>query len=122
MLNNKEMDTFSALADSTRRHIIEMLAASGQLSAGDICKHFDSSPPAISQHLKVLRAAKLVRVEKNAQQRIYSVNPAALDDMETWIMQMRRFWNERFDALDELLKEEVKKSQKAKGAKNVRKK
>jgi DNA-binding transcriptional ArsR family regulator len=116
------MDTFSALADSTRRHIIEMLAASGQLSAGDICKRFDSSAPAISQHLKVLRAAKLVQVEKNAQQRLYSVNPAAFNDMETWIIQMRRFWNERFDALDVLLKEEVKKSKKTQGAKHVRKK
>ncbi|MBU6474980.1 MAG: winged helix-turn-helix transcriptional regulator [Alphaproteobacteria bacterium] len=116
------MDAFSALADSTRRNIIEMLAASGQLSAGDICRHFDSSPPAISQHLKVLRAAKLVRMEKNAQQRIYSINPAAFDDMEAWIVQMRRFWNERFDALDALLKEEVKKSHKIKGARNGRKK
>ena len=63
-----------------------------------------------------------MQVEKNAQQRIYSVNPVAFDDMETWIMQMRRFWNERFDALDVLLKEEVKKSKKTKGARNVRKK
>lgn len=116
------MDAFSALADSTRRHIVEMLAASGQLSAGDICSRFDSSAPAISQHLKVLRTAGLVRVEKNAQQRIYSVNPAALDDMEAWIAQMRRFWNERFDALEALLAEEVSKSKKTKGAGHGRKK
>ncbi len=99
------MDKFSALADPTRRLIVEMLAASGRLPAGDISSAFDSSPPAISQHLKVLREAGLVRMEKQAQQRIYSVNPEAFDDMWEWMNRMRRFWNERFDALDEFLKE-----------------
>ena len=103
------MDTFTALAEPTRRQIIEMLAASGSLSAGDICGHFDTSAPAISQHLKVLREASLVQVEKKAQQRIYSINPAAFDDMEQWLNQLRKFWNERFDALDELLKAEKEK-------------
>ena len=103
------MDTFTALAEPTRRQIIEMLAAGGSLSAGDICGRFDTSAPAISQHLKVLREASLVQVEKRAQQRIYSINPAAFDDMEQWLNQLRKFWNERFDALDELLKAEKEK-------------
>jgi len=101
------MDTFAALADPTRRSIVEMLAASGQLSAGDISKRFDSSPPAISQHLKVLRQAELVRMEKRAQQRIYSVNPRAFDEIERWVHQMRQFCSERFDALEALLKAEA---------------
>ena len=108
------MDTFSALADPTRRSIVEMLAASGQLSAGDISKRFDSSPPAISQHLKVLRQTELVRMEKQAQQRIYSINPGAFDEIEQWIRQMRQFWSERFDALEALLKAEDAKASKTK--------
>lgn len=108
------MDTFSALADPTRRSIVEMLAASGQLSAGDISRRFDSSPPAISQHLKVLRQAELVRMEKQAQQRIYSINSGALDEVEQWLRQMRQFWTERLDALEELLTAEDENAPQAK--------
>ena len=96
--------TFTALSDPTRRSILEMLSAKGALAAGDIYEAFDTSAPAISQHLKVLREAKLVSVEKRAQQRIYSVNAKGLEDMERWINEMRRYWNERFDMLDALLK------------------
>jgi DNA-binding transcriptional ArsR family regulator len=107
------MDTFSALADPTRRSIVEMLAAGGQLSAGDISRRFDSSPPAISQHLKVLRQAELVRMEKQAQQRLYSINPGAFDEVEQWIRQMRQFWSVRLDALEELLTAEDATASKA---------
>ncbi len=103
------MDAFSVLADPTRRSIVEMLAAERHLSAGDISSRFDSSAPAISQHLKVLREANLVQVKKKAQQRIYSINPAAFDDMWEWLNHVRRFWDERFDALDEFLKSEQEK-------------
>lgn len=98
------MDKFSALADPTRRRIIEMLAANRALSASDISRHFDSTPSAISQHLKVLREAELVQMEKKAQQRIYSINMAEIEEMEQWLARMRSFWNARFDALEALLK------------------
>ena len=65
------MDKFSALADPTRRHILEMLARRGQLSATEISDKFQVSPSAISQHLKVLREANLVQMEKRVQQRLY---------------------------------------------------
>ena len=58
------MDKFHALAEPTRRHIVEMLAREGELTAGDIQARFNVSAPAISQHLKVLREARLVQVEK----------------------------------------------------------
>lgn len=103
------MDQFSALADPTRRRIVEMLAHNGQLAASAISETFDCSAPAISQHLKVLREANLVVMEKRAQQRIYSINPAALDEMWNWLNDMRQFWNERLDVLETLLKEEKKK-------------
>ena len=101
------MDTFQALADPTRRHIIEMLASRGKMSASDIFHKFRTSPPAISQHLKVLRVAKLVTVEKHAQQRMYEINPKKMAEVEVWIQKLSKAWNERFDALDEVLRKEV---------------
>ncbi len=99
------MDMFSALAEPTRRNILEMLAKSGQLSASDISDKFKVSPPAISQHLKVLREARLVDMEKRAQQRIYQINP----DAREWVKKMTLLWNERFDALDGVLEAEKRK-------------
>ncbi len=97
------MDTFTALAEPNRRKILEMLVANGNLAATDIYKHFKSSPPAISQHLKVLREAKLVRVEKRAQQRIYYVNPEPMKELERWIKQFAAVKEIEFQRLDKLL-------------------
>jgi DNA-binding transcriptional ArsR family regulator len=98
------MDIFTALADSTRRNIIEMLARNGQLSATEIYDNFHVSPQAISQHLKVLREANLVRVEKRAQQRIYQMNPDAMAEVEDWAKQYRQIWSRRFEEMDKVLK------------------
>lgn len=103
------MDIFTAIAEPTRRNIIEMLAHSGELSATDISAKFHSSPPAISQHLKVLREAKLVRVEKRSRQRIYTINPSAMNELEQWIRQTTETWDKRFGALDKVLEAEKKK-------------
>lgn len=105
----KYMDTFYALAEPRRRQIIELIAKNGELSASDIGSQFKVSLPAISQHLKVLREANLVTVEKKAQQRLYSINPEPMLEVENWITDMKRKWNERFDSLDVLLQEEKKK-------------
>ncbi len=103
------MDTFSALADPTRRHIIELLAKKGTLPATSISSNFRMSPPAISQHLKVLHTANLVSVEKKAQQRLYKINPNAIDEIETWLHMLKKQWEARFDRLDILLAKEQKK-------------
>jgi DNA-binding transcriptional ArsR family regulator len=100
------MDKFSALADPNRRKIIELLAKQGQLSATQIYEHFQVSPQAISQHLKVLREANLVQVEKRAQQRIYRIDTDAMLDLEGWARNMRQLWDERFDALEKVLEAE----------------
>ncbi|MDA4116961.1 MAG: metalloregulator ArsR/SmtB family transcription factor [Thaumarchaeota archaeon] len=102
---------FYALAEPTRRNIVEMLATNGRLSATDICNNFTVSPQAISQHLKVLREAELVRVEKKAQQRIYEINPDAMLELSEWVAKLTALWNERFDALDKVLADEKRKSQ-----------
>jgi DNA-binding transcriptional ArsR family regulator len=103
------MDMFTALADPNRRKIVEMLAKHGQLSATEISDQFPISPQAISQHLKILREANLVQVEKRAQQRIYRINPQAILELEGWANQLRQLWNQRFDALEKILEDEKKR-------------
>ena len=103
------MDMYSALADPKRRTILEMLSQNGQLTATEIYEKFSASPPAISQHLKVLREAKLVDMEKNAQQRIYRLNPDTLSEIEAWIHNTSKVWSKRFDALDLVLNAEKRK-------------
>lgn len=100
------MMTFAALADPTRFHIIEMLATHGRLPVSKIKKEFTISAPAVSQHLKVLKEAKLVCMEVNAQQRIYMLNPEGIAEIEHWTAKMRRMWEARFDALEAMLQEE----------------
>ncbi|MFN2107234.1 MAG: metalloregulator ArsR/SmtB family transcription factor [Candidatus Promineifilaceae bacterium] len=99
------MDVFAALAEPTRRKIMEILARQGQLPASDIYEHFDVTPQAISQHLKILREADLVRVERDAQKRLYSINPTAVGELEAWAQRTRQMWNDRFDRLEDLLDE-----------------
>ena len=96
---------FAALADPTRQRIVEMLAT-GALCAGDIAGRFELSPPAISQHLKALRAAKLVKVRAEAQKRIYELDPEGLAELSDWVAKIRAFWNPRLDALEQALKKD----------------
>ena len=102
------MESFTALADPTRRQIVEMLAG-GELAAGDIARRFEMSAPAVSQHLKALKSAHLVRVRVDAQRRIYSLDPQGLDDVETWLANVRRFWGPKLDALERQLKAAAEK-------------
>ena len=106
------MDTFAALSDPTRRAIVELLAREGPLPAARIVEQFPVSPPAISQHLKILREADLVRVEKRAQQRIYQLNPAAVQEVGQWAARLARQWDQRFDRLEQVLKVESQKNKK----------
>jgi DNA-binding transcriptional ArsR family regulator len=109
MFYNHFMDMFVALADPTRRNILEILATSGELSATAIYEKFPVTPQAVSQHLKVLREANLVEMEKRAQKRLYRLNPQTLSQFEDWVTQMQQRWSERFDALDRVLESEKKK-------------
>lgn len=99
------MNRFAALSDSTRLGIVELLAT-GAHSAGDIGTHFPVSAPAISQHLKTLREAGLVRVRIDGQRRIYSLDPEGFEEMERWFERMRRFWGGRLDALERALEQD----------------
>jgi DNA-binding transcriptional ArsR family regulator len=99
------MDSLAALADPTRRRIVEMLATRN-LSSGEIADSFQISAPAISQHLKTLRRAGLVRVRVDAQRRIYELDSRGIDEMSEWVMRIRRTWAMRLDRLGAQLKEE----------------
>jgi DNA-binding transcriptional ArsR family regulator len=98
------MDTFTALADPTRRQIIESLAA-GETSFGELADKFEMSRPAVSQHLKVLREAGIVTARADAQRRIYRLNDESLDEVEAWLGKVREFWTQRLDKLEQLLGE-----------------
>ena len=96
------MDAFLALADPTRRRIVESLA-DGESPFGDLADQLEMSRPAVSQHLKVLREAGLVAVRKDAQRRIYRLNADGLGELEQWLEKVKRFWGPRLDELERAL-------------------
>jgi len=93
------MLSFAALADPTRRRIVEMLAR-GPLSVGEIASRFTVSASAVSQHLKALRTAKLVRSRVAAQQRIYELDTEGLAEIESWLDGVGPLWRKRLEALE----------------------
>jgi DNA-binding transcriptional ArsR family regulator len=99
------MHSLDALADPTRRRIVEMLAVRDR-AAGEIGRSFEVTASAISQHLKVLRRAKLVTVRTEGRRRIHSINPAGLDQIEAWVTKTKRFWEKQLDALEQALRDE----------------
>ena len=92
------MDVYEALADPTRRQMIAMLAAS-ERSAGEIAGRFPIAGPSVSRHLKVLREAGVISFRKEAQSRIYRLEPRALEEAERWMRLQLEVWSARFDAL-----------------------
>ncbi|EKO78913.1 MULTISPECIES: metalloregulator ArsR/SmtB family transcription factor [Leptospira] len=97
------MNAFAALADDTRREIVRLVAKNGELTSTEISRNFKMSPPAISQHLKVLKEAKLLYMKKEAQKRIYSLNNSGMNEMENWLLDIKNLWNKRLDNLDKYL-------------------
>ncbi len=99
--------SLTALADPTRQRIVAMLAG-GALSSGEIAGRFELSPPAISQHLKTLKQARLVAVRADKQKRIYSLDPEGMGEVSDWVARIQAFWNPRLDALEAALKKDSK--------------
>jgi len=100
------VEAFAALADPTRRQIVEMLAQSEQ-SVGELAKRFTLTQPAISQHLRALHSAGLVRVRQDAQRRIYSLDARGLAQIDIWLSRYRAFWTTHLDSLERALKEDT---------------
>jgi DNA-binding transcriptional ArsR family regulator len=108
------MQSLAAIADPTRRHIIELLAQR-EHTAGELVEKFDLSAPAISQHLNVLREAGLVTTRPEGQSRIQALNPDGFDELDAWLHKTRLVWSRRLDALErELRAEDAANERKAK--------
>ncbi len=108
------MQSLLAIADPTRRRIVELLAQRDR-TAGELVREFDMTAPAISQHLNVLREAGLVITRAEGQSRIQSLNPAGFDELDGWLEKTRSIWSRRLDALErELRAEDAENERKAK--------
>lgn len=95
---------FDALADESRRRILDLLRT-GERPAGEVAEHFEISRPAISQHLRKLREAGLVERRTEAQWRVYRLNPDALREVDRWMEKYRVFWAARIHDLKRHLEE-----------------
>jgi DNA-binding transcriptional ArsR family regulator len=95
---------FSALADPTRRAILARLAL-GETTVNELAEPFDMSLPNISKHLKVLENAGLISRSRDAQRRPCKIEPEPLKEVAGWVEAYRKLWEERFDRLDDYLKQ-----------------
>lgn len=98
LLQNSSTDIFKAIADPTRRAILDLLSEQ-QLSVNEICSQFALTQGAVSQHLKILRDLDLVVVTKVGRQRLYAANPLPLLEVFAWLSHYHRFWPDHLDAL-----------------------
>lgn len=96
--------TFAALADPTRRAILASLAK-GEKTVSELAEPFDMSMPAITKHLKVLEKARLIERSREAQYRPCRLQPDPLKEVDRYIAKYRKLWEERFDRLDEYVKQ-----------------
>ncbi len=101
---------FAALADPTRRAIIERLSRS-EARVTELAEPFDMSLNAVSKHIRVLEASGVVVREKRGREHVLSINTRSLDEVDLWIERTRRYWEERLDAMEGLLRE-LKKEKK----------
>jgi DNA-binding transcriptional ArsR family regulator len=101
---------FAALADPTRRAIIERLSRS-EARVTEVAEPFEMSLNAVSKHIRVLEASGLVERHRKGRDHILSINSRSLDEVDGWIDRMRCYWEERLDAMERLLRE-LRKDQK----------
>ncbi|MFD0698236.1 ArsR/SmtB family transcription factor [Paenibacillus sp. GCM10027628] len=107
---------FSALAESNRLNIIELLR-DGPLTVGEIADRLGLAQPQVSKHLRVLSEAGLVDMHPIANRRIYKLRPQSLQEFNTWLDSFRRIWEERFDRLDDYL-QQLQRQEKKQGDKS----
>lgn len=98
------MDVYQAIADPSRRKMLDILAA-GEQTVQDILPHFDVTAGAVSQHLKILLDTRLVTRRKDGRFRYYSATPGRLSEVHDWTKRFEKFWHGRLDALGDYLDE-----------------
>jgi DNA-binding transcriptional ArsR family regulator len=106
-------DAFNAVAEPRRRAILRVLAG-GERPVNDLVSELGLAQPQVSKHLRVLREVGAVEVRDEGRQRLYRLNARALKPIYDWVKEYEQFWNERFDALDDVL-EELKAQEKSDG-------
>ena len=97
-------DAFNAVAEASRRHLLDALGT-GEATVGELVERIGLSQPQVSKHLGVLRAVGLVLVRVDGRRRWYRVNGPALQPIHDWVRTFERTWNTRLDRLDDLLAE-----------------
>ena len=95
-------DVFQAIADPTRREIIDLLAGQS-LPVNDVAIKFDMSRPAVSKHIKILNECGLVVIQKKGRKRYCRADTRKLQEVMEWTQRYRQFWNNKLDALESLL-------------------
>lgn len=98
-------DIFQAIADPTRREIIDLLA-NKTMSVNDVANRFEISRPAVSKHIKILNKCGLVVIRKDGRKRYCRADTRKLMQVIEWAQRYRKFWNEKLDVLESLLAEE----------------
>ena len=93
------MSTFAALAEPNRRALLEAMIDGAQ-PVNQLVELVGVSQPVVSKHLRILRESGLVSVQRNGQQRLYSINPEPLRELDQWLQPYRQFWANRLDALE----------------------
>ena len=97
-------DVFQAIADPHRREIINLLA-SKRLTLNGVAENFSISRPAVSKHIKILSECGLVEISQQGRERYCQIKLEKLGEVSSWIEQYRKFWEEKFDALEKYLEE-----------------
>jgi DNA-binding transcriptional ArsR family regulator len=97
-------DVFQAIADPTRRKVMQLLADE-EMPISEICSHFTISRTAITKHLKILTEAELVSGKKTGREKIYSLHPEPLTELKEWLDYYERFWNNKLSMLKHLVEE-----------------
>ena len=101
---------FAALADPTRRRIIERLATGGTCRVTNLAKPFRMSLPAISRHLRVLEEARLIERERSGRLHLIRTKPRGLEEVQNWVARHAEIWERRLDALEAVIRK-MKKEQ-----------
>ena len=96
-------DVFQAIADPTRRGILSLIAIQA-MTPNAIAEHFESSRQAVSKHIRILDECQLIKKEQSGREIYYHCNPKKLKEVDKWLAQFRASWEDRFNQLDDILK------------------
>src|SRR6476469_3640774 len=101
---NLRRDVFQAIADTTRRTIL-LLVASQSMTAGAIASNFDTARPTVSKHLQILTECELLKQEQDGREMYYHLNPRKMKEIAEFIEPFRKMWDDRFNKLEAIMKQ-----------------